>query len=326
MISDSTKKAAFLSFVILTISLFALFVALNNSKNTDVQTGNFVDKKFSDKVKSLNYPQIDKAIPKTDLKWDLSATNEYKFNYKQLRKTTSHTMAFSPNDRRKGGSRSNNVVTGQAALKTEGDNIARLVLTDLVAEISMVIQKESANLPRQKIPTIVRDGINDKGRSINGAYPQDLLFLTLPPLPDDPVSSNTTNNISLKIPFNANGSQLTLSGNASVTATGLVNCNGDTCIQLDYDMSFEKIKLPPEVRGQYFTNINGISRAFYSLDRHRLVDAVTALAIEMDYSIPRPESITAESGISDDNLPTSIGIKIKSDTLVEFKEKTNPGR
>jgi hypothetical protein len=115
----------------------------------------------------------------------------------------------------------------------------------------------------------------------------------LVPLPGRPLAIGETAEVPLSIPFNANGSPLTLRGAAKVTLTGFTEVHGQNCAVLAVVLDLSELAVPAELPGSYEGKVQGTSTLHFNPASRTLVSGKIAIVIAAKFDIPDPDGKTS---------------------------------
>ena len=211
------------------LSIICLIASCSSSKQEDLKNGEI----------KLNFKSFDKL--------------SYQFNQSSKSTQSMFTEANELPDTNKA------LISGLITLETQNDSTASLGFINLVSK-SLNFGKNDTSI--MEFPTQLLQGFNQYGENqINSAY--NYKFLAMFPLPYRVKShSNYTFKVPTSMPFNANGSALTVKGENIITITDTVEFNNIKCLKITCQTNLDKLDIPEELKGIYicklYSTFNGL--------------------------------------------------------------------
>ncbi len=161
---------------------------------------------------------------------------------------------------------------GKLSLKSERNNIARLVLEDLTMNIEMNVPgKDETKFMKSQAPPMVIQGIKEDGSMKLGYSYQELLLKTLFPIPQHPLKIGDSVSIPAQMPFNAMGSLVHVTGTSQIKLVDYVQIDGKTCTKLKTAIDISTLNVPLEMEGNYKCQVKG-SSIFFPLNTWQLTE------------------------------------------------------
>lgn len=216
----------------------------------------------------------DSNAKKTNFIWDFNTKRKFIYSYSQTVNGTNKMDKDRPADKTS--------VNGKGYLNigVKENNLADLSLTDL--EIDLIIFNEEGT-PRDtmsyKAPATVVQDMKPNG-SFNVPN-SNIMFDLLFPLPSKDLKIGESDKISMKIPFNANGSRLFSKGFNVLTFKGYGTIEGIECAVLEGKLNVSKLKVPEELKGEYKSSTTGLGTYYFDLKNHYYVGADIQILMEV---------------------------------------------
>ena len=208
---------------------------------------------------------------------------------------------------------------GKLSLKSEGNNIARLVIEDLT--LSMEINSPSINEPKvmkQQSPPMIIQGIKEDGSMKLGDSSQELLLKTLFPLPSTPLKIGESVTVPSQMPFNAMGSLLYATGNSTIKLVDYVQINGRTCAKLKTEINIANLNVPEEMEGTYKCQVKGSSIFYFNIEERYFMSGRVAMLISMRVEAPIPKMEFSQE-TNKGSIPETITMVMDSDNFLSVE-------
>lgn len=270
---------------------------------------------FMEQIDLETYGSLPSPVRAPALRWDFSAGKVYQYDFSQQVVTSSDMSGMSAH-KNKDESSQKMEGYGKLSLKSEGNNIARLVLEDFI--MSMEINMPDSDEPKvmsSQMPPFVVQGVKDDGSMELGNSSQELFFQTLFPLPPNPLSIGESVSVPAKMPFNAMGSLLHVTGTFDIKLIDYVQINGKTCAKLQTEIDISKINVPEEILGNYRCQIKGRSIFFFNIEDRHFISGKVAMLMSMRVKSPTPK-MELPDGTSNEDMPETITMSMDSDNLI----------
>ena len=272
---------------------------------------------FLDQVDPNIYPSLSSPDKAPLLRWDFSGAVVYPYNFSQTMIMKSKTDDMFGNGKGRVGSQYMEGY-GILSLKSERNNVARLVIEGLTVRTQ--IKNPASNEPKvmnQQAPPIIIQGIKEDGSMNLENSSQDLLLKTLFPLPPSPLKIGESVSVPAKMPFNAMGSLLYVTGDSIIELLDYVQISGKTCAKLKTDIDLSTLKIPEEMEGHYNCHLKGQSIFYFNLeDRHFISGRVALLmSIRVEAPIPQMDFPQDHNKIS---IPETITMAMDSDNFLDL--------
>lgn len=273
---------------------------------------------FLDQIDLENYPSLPSPEQALLLRWDFSGDKVYPFDFLQKTIVKNEMDDLSGAENRH-VSEQNMENYGELSLKSEGNNIARLVLEDLTMNIEMSIPgKDEPKVIKSQAPAMVIQGIKEDGSMKLGYSSQELLLKTLFPIPPTPLKIGDSVSIPAQMPFNAMGSLLHVTGTSKIKLVDYVQIAGKNCAKLKTAIDISTLNVPLEMEGNYKCQVKGSSIFYFNLDNRHFMSGRVALLMSMRVEAPTPK-IEFPQEINKENIPKMINMAMDSDNFLSVE-------
>jgi len=223
-------------------------------------------------------------------RWDFSTTRTWSYAYTQRLKARANSGTNSTHEAQGAGT---------MEIVSKGGGKANLVLRDLELQVASSVGSKPASL---KSPVMVLPDVQEDGSATgSGTRGSEMLLRMLFPLPHGALAVGDVEQVPLSLPFNANGSPLTVRGTAKVTFAGFAKLSDRTCAVLDVVFDVSRLEVPPELPGSYRASLSGTSELCFDLGEHAIVHETAELAMSMKADV-------APSTAADMDLETVITV------------------
>jgi hypothetical protein len=270
---------------------------------------------FLNQIDSENYPRTSLPEKSPLLRWDFSGSKVYPFDFLQKIIAESEMDDIFDNGNRKSNTQSMEGY-GKLSLKSEGNDVARLVLEDLT--VSMAIDIPDTDKPkvmRSQAPPIVIQGIREDGSMKLGNSSQELLLKTLFPIPPSPLEIGESVSVPAQMPFNAMGSVLHVTGNSEIKLVDYVQIDGRTCAKLETDIDISTLNVPTELKGEYQCRVKGRSVFYFNIEDRHFMSGRVAMLMSMRVKIQTPKMDYPEE-VNKGSVPEMVKMAMNSDNFI----------
>ncbi len=217
------------------------------------------------------------AKQKTTFTWDFDTPKNYVYTFRQEIISKSNMMGMDMKE--------HVIADGNLLIKAKSNKMADLVIKDLTMKMPADSLNSMPGLPTNTPPqTMVIQDMTDSGGFKQAPTDNQILFLTLFPLPDKNLQVGQQDAIPIKVPFNAFGSQLFVTGNGVITFVKTETKNGHNCAVLDDKIDISKIDIPKDLKGNYSCSFIGDGTYYFDMDNHYFISADIKLKITMNLS------------------------------------------
>lgn len=273
---------------------------------------------FGDQIDLESYPSIPAPENAPLIRWDFSDNKVYPFDFVQ--KIIAQNEMDDMSDKEKRHVSEQNVEChGKLSLKSEGNNIARMVIEDLTMNVEIDIQdNEDPKVMKSKAPPVVMQGIKEDGSMEIGNSSQELLFKTLFPIPPSPLKIGESVSIPAQMPFNAMGSLLHVSGKSRIKVVDYVQISGKTCVKLETAIDISTLKVPEEMEGNYGCKLKGNSVFYFNLEDRHFMSGRVALFMSTRIEAPALAMEPAQE-IDKEKMPEMIRMAMDSDNFLSVE-------
>jgi len=274
---------------------------------------------FTKEVTKEKYEETDPPSAPPVFRWDFSKANVvHTYAYEQeVRNRSDMGSSFGGGSGDTGQEMS---AKGALLIKSQGDGTASLVLKDM--KMSMKMNAGGGEEPKtmeQAMPPVVVQGMKEDGSGSFGNSSQDMLLKMLFPLPSGSLGVGESFDVPSQMPFNAMGSMLQVKGRTRITLARYVKIGKRTCAQLDVDTDISKLKVPPELNGEYKCSTKGTSVFYFDVANRSFVSGTIALIMQFSIDAPMPR-MKMPGGDAPD-MPKRTKISMVGDNLIRVKLK-----
>jgi len=175
-----------------------------------------------------------------------------------------------------------NYVTGvgQLNITVKENNLADISLTDIEMKIIEFSQDETPKdtMTHNAPTTVVQD------MKTNGSFEDsntEVLFDFLFPLPNKNILDGKSDEISMKMPFNANGSILFSKGQNKLTFLEFKEIEGRKCVVFKGDINISELEVPAELKGNYKYTTIGNATYYFDLENGYYVGADVKMVMDV---------------------------------------------
>jgi hypothetical protein len=273
------------------------------------------DSAFIEQIEPISYPALSAPAEPLLLRWDFSGTQVYPYDFaQQTRMVSEMDGMFGHGERRP--TRQSTESKGKLSLKSEGRHIARFVLEDLEVRIDFDLPNSGGTDSKEmRAPPMVIQGIKEDGSMEIGNSSQELLLKSLFPIPPIPLAIGDSVAVPAKMPFNAMGSLLHVTGASETTLADYVLVDGKACAKLETEIDLSTLEIPEELKGEYTCRVRGRSVFYFNVENRHFMSGRVALLISMRVAAPTPEmNFPGETQAAD--RPKTIKMAMDSDNLI----------
>tara|TARA_B100000674_G_C37837410_1_gene913573 strand:- start:453 stop:1277 length:825 start_codon:yes stop_codon:yes gene_type:complete len=196
---------------------------------------------------------------------------------------------------------------GHLNVRVKENNLADLSLTDI--EMKMV-RYDQEGTPKdtmtQKVPANVVQEMKPNG-SFDDSN-KDILFKMLFPLPNKDLEKGDSDEITMQMPFNANGSRLFSKGQNTLTFKGYKEIEGRNCVVLKGEIDISNLDVPEELKGEYECSTLGNATYYFDLENRYYVGADIKMVMNV--------MMDSETENEDD---FGMFMKMKSDNIFKIR-------
>lgn len=198
--------------------------------------------------------------------WDFSTKRKFVYSFYQTVNGTSKMDKESIPEK--------TLMTGKGDLnlRVKENDLADLSLTDL--QIDMIMFNENGTVRdtiSNQIPVVVIQDMSRKGRFSEPS--SNIMFDLLFPLPLTNLKVGESEKVITQIPFNANGSRLSIKGFNELTFKGTEVIEGRECAVLEGKLDISKLDIPEELKGEYESSTRGLGTYYFDVKNHYYVGA-----------------------------------------------------
>jgi len=138
---------------------------------------------------------------------------------------------------------------------------------------------------------------------ISGAIPSQAEMLKMIfPLPEKELAVGDSSTIPSKMPFNAYGSLLWITGDIKITLRDYVSIENVTCARFDVKVDISKIDVPEELGGEYKCSTKGTGVLYFEMEDRCFHSGAIAVIVSMRVSPPKDSPMPASTSMDSDNL------------------------
>jgi hypothetical protein len=143
---------------------------------------------------------------------------------------------------------------------------------------------------RQKMPTMVLQGMTEDSRIPGAAASQNEFIKLLFPLPQEDLAIGESSKVPGKMPFNAYGSLLWVEGNTTLTLQDYVMIDNHVCAKFDMMIDISKLDVPEELKGEYRCSTKGVGVLYFNTEDRCFQSGEMALIMSArtDAEVPSP--------------------------------------
>ena len=212
---------------------------------------------------AIVYAQQNSLQTENEFQWDFSSPKKYVYSYLQ---EASNSVSFNKNDSL---SKSLISVKGNLNIRVKENHMA-----DLILETQMVTLDQK----RQVIDTInnteaanVIQNMKPNGTFGNNNHNPtfDLIFS----LPSKNLKIGEKDKIPMEMPFNANGSILSIKGYNTIEFVGIQTIENIECAVLKSTFNISDLEIPEELNGIYEGSTIGNGTYFFDMKNHYFIGA-----------------------------------------------------
>ncbi len=218
--------------------------------------------------------------------WDFSKQRTFIYSFSQTAENENKMGRTQPTNK------SHITAVGHLHVRVKDHNLADLSFVDVKTEMTFF---EEDGTPRDTIsqdsPLNVIQDMNPDG-SFDDSN-SELMFGILFPLPNIEARKGESSDISMKMPFNANGSRLYAKGQNTLTFTGFEEVEGITCAVLEAEIDISELDIPDELPGEYESSTIGEATYYFDLENGYYIgaDIHMAMLMMMDSELEGEESL-----------------------------------
>lgn len=239
--------------------------------------------------------QNDKSV-QTEFTWDFSKQKKYIYSYSQI---VSSDIQMEKNE---GITNTKSIGNGDLNVRVKQNNLADISLTNLKMDMIRFDENGIANdTMSNTAPTMVIQNMKS-----NGTFDRDnhnIIFDYMFALPTKNLIVGEKEKIPMKMPFNANGANLTVKGFNSLEFVGMENFEGKECAVLKGKIKVSDLEIPEELDGTYKSSSIGNGTYYFDLkDRYFVgADIKVTMTIMMDTETDKPDDMGMFGNMVSDN-------------------------
>lgn len=224
-----------------------------------------------------------KVSNQSQFEWDFSEQKKYVYSYTQT--------SISENKMGKDRSIDKNKMEGIGFLnvRIKENNLSDISLTDIKMKITMFNEDSTPkDTNSQELPPVVAQDMKPDGsfESSNGNILFDYLF----PLPNKKLEKGDFAEIPMQMPFNANGSMLSVKGQNTLNFVDYKELKGRNCAVLKGEIDISKLDTPRELKGNYQCTTTGNATYYFDLDNGCFVESDINMDIHIVMDTETPEN------------------------------------
>ncbi len=210
---------------------------------------------------------------KNDFVWDFSQPKKYVYTYWQEAVGTNILDKDMPADKSK------IIGNGLLNVRVKDNNMADLSLTDL--KMDMIMFDDNGKPNDSTSNTMPASVIQDmKPNSTFGNNNHNLIFDLIFPLPSKKLKVGEKDKIPMQMPFNANGSSLSVKGFNTLEFVGMETFDGKKVAVLKGDIDISRLEIPEELNGNYKSSSIGKGTYYFDLKNQYFVGADIQLTMK----------------------------------------------
>lgn len=229
--------------------------------------------------------------------WDFANEKTYVYSYSQNVTTLTTRSKGSEN-----AERSDIEAKGQLHVRVKEENMADVSMQG----VSMnMVNYDSTDTPTDtfttELPVSVQPSLKANGTFANASESNIALSIVFP-LPGTALKEGESFDYPMSIPFNANGSNLEITGQNRLTFAGYTTFEGKNCAQLKGDIDISSLEIPQEITGKYESSTQG--EAVYYFDTENGYLQGTDIELTMKLLMDASSDENKGRSLYSDNLTT----------------------
>lgn len=302
------------------IYLFCCFLLLNcdNKKteeisNEEIQLKVFSDFDYKSILEKESYQRIDTDIKSIDFRFNFQEEVETRYNYQQI---DDAETKFAHNDKPMKQSVDSNCIL---IIKSKGDGTSDIVLKDVVAIQKIDFGMDDEEIKENKVGpnTIAIQGLNEDGFLSTCDDSQNYIFRILLPVCEKKLEYGKIEKIPLKIPFNAFGSLLYVTGSINIELIEFVRVDNIECAKIYMDIDVSNVDIPEELEGTYLFSIIGKGIYYFDYNNHRFIKAKVIYFTNLYVKTKKPEFDISDD-FPDESFPDDMENNMENKTIISL--------
>lgn len=222
-------------------------------------------------IQKPDYPEAKAPDESPIFCWDFPQSKVLSYTYE---KNTNNNTIIGLNSEKPNKSNSSNALYGLLLIKSTGDNMADMVMTDLKMSLPTVFYDNGKTENKEiTVPPIAFHGMKEDGAVNLGRQDQTLKFLF--PLPNKSLKKGESVKMPNQYPFSTMLYQLDLTGYSVITLTRYVTIGKRICAEFDVLTDISEYKMPPQLEGSLECYLRGKSRPILTSKNIALLAVLT---------------------------------------------------
>jgi len=298
------------------ISFFSLQIIISFYIISSIQVLANETSQYSHRIDSIKFSAVSAPSEPIDLSWLFSPGNDYLYNYHQdddMNITISNFYNDKPQHMKQKIKRTGNLkilpINNKQA-KLEFDSNIKGTMTTSAGDNKSFSQR----LPIYKINNMDQHG---NYPSVNPDI--DIFIKTTLALPDKQLNIGESSHKIVQATFYVNDKPILVDCKLSIEHGGYVNCNGNTCVQINTRVQIDNFEPPPNLEGEYHPYVFAQGKALFDTKDRKFVQANQAILMIINAKTPpilENEEIAKKLGEN----PSLVDLDFRLDSFIEFTE------
>ena len=245
---------------------------------------------------SNNKSDQNSIVDQNEFVWDFSQPKKYIYSYWQEVDGKNNMDKNMPADKSK------IIGNGYLTVRVKENNLADLSLTDLKTD--MILFDDNGKAKDTMSDTAPASVIqNMKPNSTFGKDNHNFVFDLIFPLPTKKLQIGEKDKIPMEIPFNANGSRLSVKGFNTLEFVGMEKFEGKEVAILEGNIDIFDLEIPEELNGVYKSTSIGKGTYYFDLENQYFVGADIQLTMKaiIDTETDNKDDIGVYANMQSDN-------------------------
>ncbi len=223
---------------------------------------------------SKNSSDQKSTIDQNDFVWDFSQPKKYIYTYWQEVDVTNNM------DKDMQADKSKIIGNGYLNVRVKENNLADLSLTDL--KMDMIMFDDNGKAKDTMSNTAPASVIQDmKPNSTFGNDNHNFIFDLIFPLPKKKLKVGEKDKIPMEMPFNTNGSKLSVKGFNTLEFVGMEKYEGKEVAILKGNIDITNLEIPEELNGTYKSSSIGKGTYYFDIENQYFVGAELQMTMKI---------------------------------------------